>query len=117
MDRDKSTGRFITGNKAAIGNRGNTNPKWKNRNAVKHGFSGAIKPCWIDNEGKLNVLMGRGRDRSYLIVRHSPGMFRVNEEGEVSFGPGGHYIILDRIVLHLVPFEFIQREMFRMSRK
>lgn len=38
MERDLKTGRFLPGNKVAVGNRGNTKPKWGNRNALKHGL-------------------------------------------------------------------------------
>ncbi|WP_157515414.1 hypothetical protein [Luteimonas abyssi] len=38
MNRDPKTGRFLPGNQAAKGNRGNTFPKWGNANAMKHGL-------------------------------------------------------------------------------
>lgn len=55
MDRDLKTGRFLPGNKAAVGNRGNTKPKWGNKNAVKHGlFSTVIVPK-VMNDGRLRL--------------------------------------------------------------
>ena len=36
--RDPQTGRFLSGNQAAVGNKGNRNPKWRNKNAFKHGL-------------------------------------------------------------------------------
>lgn len=58
--RDPKNGRFLPGNKIAVGNRGNENPKWRNQNAVKHGlYSGgllikAMKDVQLIRKGELS---------------------------------------------------------------
>ncbi|MGG4462630.1 hypothetical protein ABEO79_00235 [Micromonospora provocatoris] len=56
MQRDQATGRFMKGNTASIGNKGNRNPKWGNKNAVKHGlYETVILPKILDN-GNLSLI-------------------------------------------------------------
>lgn len=38
MAQRDERGRFLPGNSIAVGNKGNTNPKYNNKNAIKHGF-------------------------------------------------------------------------------
>lgn len=66
MERDPVTGRFMPGNKIAKGNSGNKKPKWKNKNALKHGYYASEKPCWIDDKGSLNIVMGSGVNPSVI---------------------------------------------------
>lgn len=56
MERDPKTRRFLPGNKAAVGNRGNRKPKWRNKNALKHGFFQQvfISMC-VDDDGWLKI--------------------------------------------------------------
>lgn len=57
MQRDPKTGRFLPGNRCAVGNRGNRTPKWGNRNAVKHGFfaRAILMRPYVGHDGWLNI--------------------------------------------------------------
>lgn len=78
MERDPKTGRFLPGNKAAVGNRGNRKPKWGNKNAQKHGFfSSFIMPRILD-DGRL-LLYKRGQNP--IVIR--PEGFFIDEEGAI----------------------------------
>ena len=53
MGRDPATGRFLPGNKIALGNKGNQNPKWGNKNAEKHGYYSKVKLASVGEDGYL----------------------------------------------------------------
>jgi hypothetical protein len=55
LERDPKTGRFLKGNKAAVGNKGNTKPKWGNKNARKHGFYCTFLYPRILEDGRLVI--------------------------------------------------------------
>jgi hypothetical protein len=82
MERDPKTGRFLKGNQVAAGNKGNKKPKWRNRNAVTHGYDAAWKPCWIDDDECLCIETGR-RGSVIDVTRIAPGLFQVSEEGNI----------------------------------
>ncbi|WP_338754879.1 hypothetical protein [Bacillus sp. FJAT-52991] len=75
MERDPKTGRFLPGNKAAVGNRGNCNPKWGNKNAVKHGFYETITIMKVQDDGWL------------FIFQSGAGAVRIN--------PDAYYVVSD----------------------
>ncbi|MGM7637600.1 hypothetical protein [Bacillus sp. Hm123] len=75
MERDQKTGRFLSGNKVAVGNRGNRNPKWGNKNAVKHGFYETITIMEVQDDGRL------------LIFQSGAGAVRIN--------PSAYYVVND----------------------
>lgn len=74
MERDPKTGRFLPGNKAAVGNRGNRKPKWGNKNAVKHGMYSEIFLPKI-SDGYLYLIS------QYNIMRLKPEYFYQDSEG------------------------------------
>ncbi|MED1489182.1 MULTISPECIES: hypothetical protein [Bacillus] len=78
MDRDPKTGRFLPGNKAAVGNRGNRNPKWGNKNALKHGFYGKVSLWKVQNDGNLRISQSGG-----LAVIIKPGGFIKDKDGSI----------------------------------
>lgn len=60
MGRDPKTGQFLPGNQIAKGNKGNTNAKWGNQNALKHGlFAKVHRTIYeIKEDGTLYVNNG-----------------------------------------------------------
>lgn len=78
MERDPKTGRFLPGNKAAVGNRGNTNPKWGNKNALKHGFFATHQLARITKDGELEIFTSKG-----VAYRVAKDYFCVDELGRV----------------------------------
>lgn len=83
MERDPKTGRFLPGNRVAIGNKGNGKSKWKNRNAVKHGYYGIYRRCWIEDSGRLVIEMGR-EGRTINIITLPQGGFEVLDDGSIN---------------------------------
>ena len=90
QERDPKTGRFIRGNQAARGNRGNTKPKWGNRNAIKHGFYSdftcryplyAVLPfdgcLWLSFRGKKVSLPP---EYFYMIPKEEGGGIMIRED-------------------------------------
>src|SRR5690625_3992189 len=75
MSKD-SLGRFLPGNQIAKGNKGNTQPKWGNRNAVKHGFYSTPNTVTLDNDGNLCIFL-----RMKSVVRIPPSHFYEDEQG------------------------------------
>lgn len=75
--RDK-LGRFAPGNQIAVGNKGNRNPKWGNKNAVKHGFYEKLTIWTVDPGGWLNISVLKGAPAR---IRIHPDDFFVDEEG------------------------------------
>lgn len=57
MDRDSVTGRFLPGNRAAVGARGNRCSKWGNKNALKHGHYVSM-PFFYRNTNGCLVMCG-----------------------------------------------------------
>lgn len=82
MERDRKTGRFMPGNKIAVGNKGNREPKWRNRNAVKHGFDSLYKECWIEDE-QLHVVNGI-RNGEVVVIIFAPGLFSADSDGSIT---------------------------------
>lgn len=80
MGRCKETGRFTKGNQAAVGNRGNRNPKWGNKNAFKHGLYGVQCLAKIREDGNLQIQIGSGRG-GVSVYRLPPSLFRKDENG------------------------------------
>jgi hypothetical protein len=80
MERDPKTGRFLKGNKAAVGNRGNTNPKWGNKNAMIHGFYASYVICKVRDDGNLLV---SARGKPSFIIKSSG--FTEDDEGTFWF--------------------------------
>lgn len=72
MDRNPKTGRFLPGNKAAAGNRGNRNPKWGNKNAVRHGLFTEVFIPHLDKDGEHLLLTSQHRR-----FRLNPGYFKI----------------------------------------
>lgn len=75
--RDK-LGRFAPGNQIAVGNQGNRNPKWGNRNAVKHGFYEKFTAYNVDPDGWLNISV---LNSAPARIRIHPDSFFVDEVG------------------------------------
>ncbi|MCM3800031.1 hypothetical protein M4A92_15660 [Caldibacillus thermoamylovorans] len=76
MERDPKTGRFLPGNKIAVGNRGNCKPKWGNKNALKHGFFQNMTCYEFLNDGRLKLFNRYG---NHVIISR-PG-YMIDEEG------------------------------------
>lgn len=77
MNRDPVTGKFIQGNKVAIGNRGNRLSKWGNENARKHGLF-ARTGHFIRGD-KLVMFNSK-----YFLVFYS-GQYEVISDGRIVF--------------------------------
>lgn len=75
MERDPKTGRFLPGNKASVGNRGNRNPKWGNKNALKHGFFADNQLAKINENGELEIFTSRG-----VAYRIDPRYFFMDDQ-------------------------------------
>lgn len=71
-------GRFAPGNQYAVGNRGNRNPKWGNRNAVKHGFYERLTIFYVDTDGWLRIRALKGVP---VRIRIPPDAYFVDEQG------------------------------------
>lgn len=81
MDRDPKTGRFLTGNRAALGNKGNTRPKWGNKSALKHGIAGiGATPLLLEREDALYVFVSKKNS-----IRINNEHYIKNEDGSISF--------------------------------
>jgi uncharacterized protein YjcR len=78
MERDPKTGRFLSGNKAAVGNKGNRLPKWGNKNAVKHGFYQTFIIPSIGEDGNLYLYK---KSVGYTVI--PPNGFFKDEEGRI----------------------------------
>lgn len=78
MERDPVTGRFLPGNKIAVGNRGNRNPKWGNKNAFKHGFYGHVQLHKFDKDGCLYVFFNRN-----FAYKVTPDQYFHDEQGRL----------------------------------
>lgn len=79
MDRDPRTGRFLPGNKAAQGNRGNTYPKWGNKNAIKHGlYSVRFHPVLSKDKKILHIVISKNK-----VVSFYPGEWKRDELGNI----------------------------------
>lgn len=84
LDRD-TRGRFLPGNQVARGNKGNRQPKWGNKNAVKTGEYERI--CFVNDKGQL--VIQRGLDPVLILL---PSCFTI-----VSGRVGVRKDILERI--------------------
>jgi uncharacterized protein YjcR len=78
MDRDPKTGRFLPGNQLAVGNRGNSNPKWGNKNAMKHGLFGALPLAKVLSDGCLYIYISRKS-----LVKIKPDGFIKEKDGNI----------------------------------
>ncbi len=79
MDRDPKSGKFLPGNQAARGARGNWMPKWGNRNHVTHGlYSMTVFP---DSDGRL-LIIRPGKFTCHI----PPGKYKVLPDGTVIVG-------------------------------
>jgi hypothetical protein len=78
MDHEPNTGRFVPGNKVAAGNRGNTSPKWGNKNALKHGLFESLIVPQFDKDGYLRLIQSGG-----LCVRISPEGYCRADDGSI----------------------------------
>lgn len=88
MDRDPKTGRFLPGNKAALGNRGNTKPKWGNKNALKHGlFSAHFVPVLSKDKKILRIYISR----SNFVCFH-PGEWEYDQQGIKIYGEKARFL-------------------------
>lgn len=76
MNQDIKTGRFLPGNKSAAGNKGNTHPKWGNKNAVKHGLYATVIVPKVKEDGCLYLYKSSGG-----VVRIAPEGFIKDEGG------------------------------------
>lgn len=74
MNRDPKTGRFLPGNKTAVGNRGNRKPKWGNKNAMTHGMYAEIFLPRI-RDGYLYLIS------QYSIMCLKPDYFYQDQDG------------------------------------
>ncbi|MDB5053932.1 MAG: hypothetical protein JWM44_1982 [Bacilli bacterium] len=80
MDCRDQRGRFAPGNQLSVGNKGNRRPKWRNQNAVKHGF---YARAWldiftIDADGWLNIRIIGGK---FIGIRVHPDAFEKGADG------------------------------------
>lgn len=75
MERDE-LGRFLKGNQIAKGNKGNTMPKWGNKNAVKHGLYSTHNTALLDSRGNLCIFLSMKN-----IIRIPPSHFYEDEQG------------------------------------
>lgn len=91
MERDPKTGKFVSGNKVAVGNKGNRKPKLRNRNAVKHGYTSVYKRCWILEDGRLCIEMGASNHNTDVIT-FEEGDYELQKDGSIRMGEGiyGH---------------------------
>lgn len=78
MDRDPKTGRFLPGNREAVGNKGNRKPKWGNQNALKHGFFTTAFIVPIIKDRKLYL-----SKKGIPSVVIGPEGFLVDDEGRI----------------------------------
>lgn len=74
MQRD-SRGRFIKGNIIAKGNKGNTHPKWGNKNALKHGLYSTHNTALLDSQGNLCIFLSMNN-----VIRIPSSHFFVDEQ-------------------------------------
>lgn len=75
LQRDE-LGRFIKGNQVAKGNKGNTAPKWGNKNAVKHGLYSTHNTALLDSQGNLCIFLSMNN-----VVRIPPSHFFKDAQG------------------------------------
>lgn len=81
MERDPKTGRFLPGNRAAVGNKGNTKPKWGNKNALKHGlFTSTVVPK-VKEDGYLYLSKYKYGAGIEDVIRIAPEGFIKDEDG------------------------------------
>ncbi|TWS94568.1 hypothetical protein [Streptococcus sp. sy018] len=102
MERD-SRGRFLPGNQVAKGNKGNRQPKYGNKNALKHGLNQRYTGLLPSRTGGLSIYKGglylgtlpnkyfqrsksgelwidkRARDYLILVCGFSANMFEITE--------------------------------------
>lgn len=88
MERDPKTGKFLPGNKTALGNRGNTKPKWGNENAVKHGLFAKQPLPKITKDGKLEIITGKAVN--YTV---HPDFYFIDQQGRVWL----HDVVADKL--------------------
>ncbi len=82
MERDEK-GRFLPGNQAAVGNRGNRKPKYRNKNALKHGFHETlIYPTTLDDD---SIVLVKGNGRGISMLRMNPDYCYVDDDGKYWF--------------------------------
>ncbi|PPA70174.1 hypothetical protein [Jeotgalibacillus proteolyticus] len=65
MYRDKQTGKFLKGNRFAVGNKGNRKSKWGNSNAVKHGLYENLAVYFLTESGFLQI---RSRNGGVFLI-------------------------------------------------
>lgn len=71
-------GRFVKGNTVAKGNKGNTQPKWGNKNAIKHGLFSTHNTALIDSNGNLAIYLSMNN-----VIRIPPSHFYEDGQGRM----------------------------------
>ncbi len=79
LERDPNTGRFLPGNKAAVGNRGNRHPKYGNKNAMTHGCFAVWTGYRLNDDGTLTLF---STSRDFKAVKVSRNGYTLNSNGE-----------------------------------
>ncbi|RKQ13449.1 hypothetical protein [Ureibacillus endophyticus] len=88
LQRDEK-GRFVRGNTISVGNKGNTYPKWGNKNAKKHGFFSCLfEPVLSRDKEILTIAISMNS-----FVSFSPGEWERLKNGEISiYGPKAEFL-------------------------
>ena len=74
---------LLRGITAAKGNKGNTNPKCGNKNAVKHGLYSTHKTALLDNQGNLCIFLSMNnviRIPSSHFYEDKQGRYRIHND-------------------------------------
>ena len=81
MDQQRDElGRFLEGNTVAVGNKGNENSKWGNKNAFKHGLYSITDPIVFLSRDKTELIVAL--DNNYT-VRFTPDEWSRDEFGNI----------------------------------
>lgn len=80
MSRCKKTGRFMKGNQFAVGNKGNRQPKYGNKNAVKHGLYATSFIAKVEKGHLIVHVVKQTGTKSYRIP---PNLFDKDETGRI----------------------------------
>lgn len=93
MERDPNTGRFLPGNKIAVGNSGNRHPKYGNKNAMKHGLYASFTYAIVRNDGNLWVF-AQGKQGFVIspkgFIRDEDGSIRIRDDIATKLEEYGH---------------------------
>ncbi|MEH7081059.1 hypothetical protein V7101_21055, partial [Bacillus velezensis] len=79
MERD-ARGRFLPGNRAAVGNKGNKKPKYGNKNAFKHGLCSSFTWVEPDEDGRMLIQKFTNNGQYIGYVASSGYIFYEEEE-------------------------------------